>query len=171
MRDRVMPAAVQISIVASYAEDEEMRVVLIPVGSGTIISSRGTILTNAHVVDFARHRAALDSWAASGTQSKSPRDYTLFDGDVVISLPTPSGQPNASYLATIVMQDDNRDLAVLQIDMDIEGRAIGRDQLDLPFVPLGDSDEVRIGDPIDIFGYPAVGGNGLTYTTGVVSGF
>ena len=36
--------------------------------------------------------------------------------------------------------------------------------LNLPYVPLGDSDTVKLGDPIDLFGYPGIAGGALTYT-------
>ena len=48
---------------------------------------------------------------------------------------------------------------------------VDRDALDLSWVPLGNSDAVRLADSIDIFSYPAAGGESLTYTAGVVSGF
>src|SRR4029079_7359401 len=43
--------------------------------------------------------------------------------------------------------------------------------LALPVLPLGDSDAVNLGDPVHVFGFPAIGSGSLTYTTGVVSGF
>jgi hypothetical protein len=49
--------------------------------------------------------------------------------------------------------------------------AVANEVLALPSVPVGDSDTAQLGDPIDVFGYPLVGGDSLTYTTGVVSGF
>lgn len=38
------------------------------------------------------------------------------------------------------------------------------------YLPIGDSDEVQIGDALDVFGYPGNADGLLTYTTGVVSG-
>ena len=62
------------------------------------------------------------------------------------------------------------DLAVLQIVGD--GTApIDPASLDLPFVPLGDSDAVALGDAVNVFGYPGISRGVLTYTEGVVSAF
>ena len=38
-------------------------------------------------------------------------------------------------------------------------------------MPLGDSDAVALGDPVDVFGYPGISRGVLTYTEGVVSAF
>lgn len=43
--------------------------------------------------------------------------------------------------------------------------------LNLPYVQLGNSDSVHVGDTINIFGFPAIGGNTITFTKGIVSGF
>jgi hypothetical protein len=39
-----------------------------------------------------------------------------------------------------------------------------------PALKVGDSDDVRTGDPIRILGYPGVGGTSITVTDGIVSG-
>jgi S1-C subfamily serine protease len=75
------------------------------------------------------------------------------------------------YIATVQAQDVTLDFAVLQITADGDGNPITPESLSLPFVPLGDSDAVRLADPIDILSYPLAGGDSITYTTGVVSGF
>ena len=43
----------------------------------------------------------------------------------------------------------------------------------LPLVVMneGDSETVQIGDPVHVLGYPGIGGDLVTYTTGIVSGF
>jgi hypothetical protein len=41
----------------------------------------------------------------------------------------------------------------------------------LPFVEVGDSDEVGLGDPITVLGYPDIGGKTITLTGGEVAGF
>jgi hypothetical protein len=41
----------------------------------------------------------------------------------------------------------------------------------LPFVELGDSDEIHLGDSVRVLGFPAEGGKTVTFTDGKVSGF
>jgi S1-C subfamily serine protease len=125
-------------------------------GSGTIITPDGLILTNCHV--------ALPSamWEEEGL------DYDA----LVISLTTRSDQPpTPAYLAEVVQYDPDLDLAVLRITSTLDGNPVEPGTLNLPAVPIGDSDALEIGDPLYIFGYPDIGGETITMTAGTVSGF
>ena len=93
------------------------------------------------------------------------------DEDHVLILGTDGASvPEPIYTAEVVAEDHALDLAVLRITGDEYGATLS-DAPALPFVPLGDSSTVRQGDPLDLFGYPMIGGDTLTYTDGVVSGF
>lgn len=61
------------------------------------------------------------------------------------------------YDAKLIGSDSRTDLALLKVDI----------KEDLPFVPFGNSDEVRVGDPIIAIGNPF--GLGGTVTTGIIS--
>ncbi len=122
-------------------------------GSGTIVDPSGIILTNCHVADP----------RAMG-MSAPPADR------LGISITERSDQPPAlSYFARPVVVVPELDLAVLQIVADVNGRPV-RD-LDLPAVDIGNSDQLELGDRLAIFGYPGIGGETVTYTSGNVSGF
>ncbi len=119
-------------------------------GSGTIVSPDGLILTNHHVafpdVDFVKHLG--------------------------IALTARSDQPpQPVFLASVVADDPYLDLTVLRITHDIDLRPVRPGELNLPFVPLGNSDNLDVGDELNIFGYPGIGGDTVTFTRGVVSGF
>ena len=60
---------------------------------------------------------------------------------------------------------------MLRVVADIADSSSAIGDARFPFVPLGDSDELGLGDKVHIFSYPAIGGDSLTYTEGVVSGF
>jgi hypothetical protein len=77
--------------------------------------------------------------------------------------------PAISYFADVLATDPELDLAVVRIAADVRGAAL-RGKM-FPFVPLGDSDHLQLGDPLAIFGYPGIGGDTVTYTSGNVSGF
>ena len=77
--------------------------------------------------------------------------------------------PAISYFAEVLATDPRLDLAVVRIVADVRGRPV-RGQL-FPSVPLGDSDKLDLGDRLAIFGYPGIGGDTVTYTSGNVSGF
>lgn len=124
-------------------------------GSGTIISPSGMILTNAHVA----------SPATMGNQEIEP--------DVLIVAMVVSEDRAAvpSYQAKVMAVDGYMDLAVIQISSSVNGTPVDTSSLNLPYVEIGDSDQLRIGDTVNIFGFPSIGGNTITFTKGSVSGF
>jgi len=123
-------------------------------GSGTILNKSGLILTNAHV-------------AAPTTQGEPDAPDAL----AIALVKSEDKPPVFSYLAEVRAADGFLDLAVLQIVSTIDGDSIDPNDLNLPFVPLGDSDNLHVGDHISIFGFPGIGGDTITFTDGNVSGF
>ncbi|MEM7457231.1 MAG: trypsin-like peptidase domain-containing protein [Planctomycetota bacterium] len=122
-------------------------------GSGTIVHPQGIILTNCHV---ANPRAM--------GMSSPPADR------LGVAITERSDRPPAlSYFAQVVSYDADLDLAVIRIVADVKGRRISK--LNLPSVPLGDSENLDLGHRLSIFGYPGIGGETVTYTSGDVSGF
>lgn len=120
-------------------------------GSGTIISSDGLILTNDHVVSSTRYEEVVG---------------------LLVSLTVAQDQlPVDTYYAHVVQADALLDLAVIKPAWDMEGNPLDYSQLELPFVPLGDSDTLDLGESIVILGYPVIGGGTITLTRGEVSGF
>jgi len=125
-------------------------------GSGTIISTDGLILTNCHV---AFPQAMFDDPALT---------YNVLIVALTIRSDSP---PQPTYLAEVVQYNPNLDLAVVRVSRSLDGTPVDREQLSLPALPLGDSDALEIGDPLSIFGYPGIGGETITFTSGNVSGF
>lgn len=116
-------------------------------GSGTVISSDGLILTNAHVVD--------DRLA----------EYDLLGVAVISQTDEP---PEPAFIAEIVAVDYALDLAVIELVSDLDGGPV---DVDLSAIQLGDSAEIELGDRIRILGFPGIGGETITFTEGSVSGF
>ncbi len=116
-------------------------------GSGTIVSADGLILTNAHVIDN-----RFDEYDTLGIGITRETDEA----------------PEVEYIAEIVAVDFALDLALVQITELIDGGPAPRN---FPFVRVGDSDALEIGDEIRILGYPGIGGETITFTNGSVSGF
>ncbi len=120
-------------------------------GSGTIISPDGLILTNAHVAMGDRFYPAEE---------------------LLIMLTVAEDQsPQEAFYAEVLQADENLDIAVLRPSTDLNGKEIDRSTLNLPYVSLGNSDELHLGDDIVILGYPGIGGETITLTRGEVSGF
>lgn len=121
-------------------------------GSGTILTPDGLILTNAHVVS-------------------DPDPAYQPDGLGVAVTVRSDELPELRYLAEVRAIDTQLDLAVIQIASDLDGRPIDTEQLNLNYVSVGDSDILELGDLLQILGYPGIGGETITFTEGVVSGF
>ncbi len=120
-------------------------------GSGTIISSDGLILTNAHVVLSDRYYKVKKLLVALTTAADMP--------------------PERKYFAQVMQADEVLDIAVIRIHQDLNGNPIDRTTLHLTAARLGDSDALQLGDPLIILGYPGIGGETITLTRGEVSGF
>jgi S1-C subfamily serine protease len=170
VRDRVVSAAVMIGIVVEVIEDGVAQPIPIPVGSGTVVSPQGHILTNAHVVDMVAHEQAVDAWRKEAADQGQRISFDLIEDAVLVFVSDGENAPQPRYIAQTVASDAVLDLAVLQIVADGDA-LVAPGSLDLPFVPLGDSDSLKLGDPVSLFGYPDIAGSTLTYTQGVVSGF
>lgn len=120
-------------------------------GSGTILSEDGLILTNAHVV-------------------LSDRYYNVVD--LVVSITVEQDQkPVPMFYADVLQADAALDLAVIKVRSDLDGGPANFSSLAIPPVPLGNSDDLTLGDPLVIIGYPGIGGETITLTRGEVSGF
>lgn len=111
-------------------------------GSGTLLSRKGYFITNNHVV--------------KGSLSQ----LILFTSD-------PKKSPEQYFVTQIVYQEESLDLAVLQIAQTINNASIN----DLVPIRIGNSSSLKLGDEILICGYPGVGGDTITLTRGVISGF
>ena len=113
-------------------------------GTGTVTTPDGLIVTNAHVVEGS-DRVAI----ALLNDINDPPDYL--------------------YLGRVVRVDTNTDVALIQIDSDLDGKPVTAADLNLPYIPATlRADQVYRGDPVYIFGYPAIGDDYLVVTTGVI---
>ncbi|MFT7599827.1 MAG: S1-C subfamily serine protease [Acidimicrobiales bacterium] len=117
-------------------------------GSGTIVESDGTILTNAHVV---------------------ARDDFCPYSKIIIAITDDSGVPPVpAFEADLLAVDPELDLAVVRAVRNLDGSPVSESFV---ATAIGDSDAVLIGDDIRILGYPGIGGETITFTNGSVAGF
>ena len=158
---RAEAAAVQIGVPAPITRDGRDGVagyVSVAVGSGTVVSADGLVLTNYHVVDSRRVAEGLG--------------LTVVADKYAVAFTEGDGPPHVRYWADLAAAWPEVDLAVLRVSAEWATIApIDAAALDLPHVPLGDSDAVERGDAVHVFGYPALAGNTLQYTRGAISGF
>jgi S1-C subfamily serine protease len=132
-------------------------------GSGTIISADGLILTNAHVAKPSAN--GLNLRKADPTPAIDP-------ASLVVAIVEDQAQPAVPrYYASVVAADGYLDAALIRIDRTIEGSPVAPGSLSLPFLPMGDSDALGIGDPLTVVGFPAIGFETISLSAGTVSGF
>jgi Tol biopolymer transport system component len=126
-------------------------------GSGAIVDGeKGLILTNWHVVGDDEGNLLTEDGVAGILRSEDP------------------DQPAAlAYMARVLPQysDVDLDLALVQITHRVENRETVPVQwpLDLPTIPRGDSDSVRLGDPVLLLGYPDYADGNVSWTEGAVT--
>jgi hypothetical protein len=103
------------------------------IGSGTLVSANGLVLTNAHT-------------ALSSDHCRTEK--------LIVGLTVRIGEaPVATYYAETVAANVGWDLAVLRITNTLDGRPVDIATLNLPFVEMGDSEAVRLDDTINVVGY------------------
>jgi len=114
-------------------------------GSGAVVDPTGLIITNLHVVEGGNL-------------------YCITRAEYL------EGETYWYYNARVAKRDTLMDLALLRVESHSDdGSPVSN--LSLVSVPLGDSNKVHTGDTIYICGYPKVGGQNVTVTKGLVSGF
>ena len=102
-------------------------------GSGTLVSKLGFILTNEHVI------------SDDGTNCN----------DYIVILTSESGEkdPEPKFIAEIVESNISLDIAILEITATFDGTSL---QKNFKNMCIGDSDTISLGDDLLIWGYPDV---------------
>jgi pSer/pThr/pTyr-binding forkhead associated (FHA) protein/S1-C subfamily serine protease len=124
-------------------------------GSGSLVSSEGYVLTNFHVVgdpDNGKYYNQ-EEWVWIGLNWQNP-----------------ANKPDTFYRAEIVRADKDYDLALVHVYALEKGGDLPTD-LVFPFLPIGNSDELQMGESLAVIGFPSLGGSTPTFTRGTVSGF
>ena len=123
-------------------------------GSGCLVSSKGHILTNYHVVLGPDEMISENIYVGFSLSNDQP--------------------PKELFMASVIDFDIKNDLALLKIDKGRYGQALPNG-IEFPYFSIGDSKDLGMGQPIGVIGYPDFGGVGsrstATFTKGVICGF
>lgn len=126
-------------------------------GSGTILTESGLILTNFHVMGEIEKESLYNSKGFAG---------------IAVNPTNLKGRPVLKYAAHLLAGSPELDLALLRITGLLEDETLPLpENLGLTAIAIGDSTALQIGDEINAFGFPSIGGDTVTFTSGIVSGF
>ncbi|PLX25059.1 hypothetical protein C0580_03385 [Candidatus Parcubacteria bacterium] len=120
-------------------------------GSGVIIDSSGTILTNYHVVTFE------DEFR----EGEYDTTYQVCLTDQI------DEAPDCAYVAKLIAKDKDQDLALLKMEP-ISG--LSTKSSGFKYLQLSDTDDSDVNDEVIVMGFPSIGGETITITKGIVSG-
>src|SRR5215213_4516060 len=171
MLGQAVDAVVQLSIIVHGVVDGEEQLIWYAVGSGTVVSPDGLILTNHHLITPAGADEKLAELETQLASEGKNADLRVDPERFMVAVSDGRHLPDPRYVARVVAEDPDLDLAVLRIESDERGASLDPETLDLPILPLGSSDAVNLGETVNVFGFPAIGSGSLTYTIGIVSGF
>ena len=137
-----------------------------PLGSGTVISPEGLILTNYHVYNFEgaqEYDKQSNQLIVYKPASKDMLVYELTDND-------PLKAPVMKYIATPLAFDSQLDICILKIIANYQ-TGEGVTSTDFRYVELGNPFSIGFNADLTILGYPAKGGDTLTLTKGKFLGY
>ena len=148
-QEEIIEKTVQI-VAYDCIESEYQNTSYIGLGSGVLVSDKGHVLTNAHVLENCSGEIYIAT--VQNVDSKSEITYT----------------------AKLLKIDTNLDLALLVVNSSITGSS---PPSDFKYFEMKSSSELKLGESVEIWGYPSSRGDGESYslninlTKGTVSGF
>lgn len=133
--------------------------------SGSFVTPKGLVLTASHCV---RATEDIPKYGIKKGQLYNPEGRATVYINVQNQV-----KPVLFLLARFVADDPELDVALVRAEKIVGSggaQALPPD-FTVPYVPIGDSDAVRIGEPVVLMGFPSVGGDTITVTRGYVTGF
>lgn len=121
-------------------------------GSGTIVDSSGSVLTNHHVLHDQQRSRSYDLFLIGR--------FRALDREPELVC---AGRPGDGVLRP------DLDLALIRCDRDLNGQPWW--PASWPAVPLGDSKNIVPGEQVWVLGYPDAGGSAIRVSAGLVSGW
>ena len=138
------------------------------VGSGTVVTRDGLILTNYHVYEVVLKEVFLkDEQRRDRLIRQTPLGREMLVA--VVDPAQPLEAPTATYRARLVQAFPERDVAVLKISALASGAPLPGGTFS--WVPLANPYAIPLGGDLRIMGYPGKGGLSLTPSHAEFSGF
>ena len=135
----------------TFYEDTDNYLTTSGSGSGIIIDKNGLVLTNYHVVT---EEDEFD-------ESELPTSYKVCIPQTI------NNKPDCKYSAKLIARNKDLDVAILKIEIINNLSPIIKN---FPYLNLNSTDTTNINDKVIALGYPAIGGDTITITSGIISG-
>jgi hypothetical protein len=142
-RLQLIPAVPLIVTMAARSSDGKV-LGIISFGSGTVVTPRGHIFTNNHVISFGH------DVPAGITIMPERYVYLTFKNNE-------DPQPICTFDPSHMPSDRKLDIAMVMCEHDLKGNPWDPNKVDWPFVPMGIPSDMVQGDDLWIFGYPGAG--------------
>ncbi|MBU0577393.1 S-layer homology domain-containing protein [Patescibacteria group bacterium] len=135
--------------ITSYKELFSGHIIAYGSGSGTVISSKGLVVTNNHVIYDDVEQKPFDTF------------------EICITFDVQE-EPVCKYTARLVANDEDMDIAILKINTkDVFNQSIGS----LDYLNYQTNAEPIEESEVQVIGYPGSGGETITITRGQISGY
>ena len=135
--------------ITSYKELFSGHIIAYGSGSGTVISNKGLVITNNHVIYNDAEQKPLDTF------------------EICITFDVQE-EPVCKYTARLVANDEDMDIAILKINSkDVFDESIEN----LEYLNYQTNSEPMEESEVQVIGYPGSGGDTITITSGQISGY
>lgn len=165
--DQALKATVKIFIITDEPKGD---VNVIGGCSGSLIDPSGIVLTNWHCVGrtdlYDNSKKLGEKFGLRHGEMYHSQGLTL----VGLTL-DPREEPVPAYVGVVKQGTPDLDVAVVKLFKTLDERQRMPATFPAPVFALGDSEKLRVGEQVHAFGYPGVGGETVTKSSGEVSGF
>ncbi len=151
-REQILAEAMPAVTMVLAVERKGRQLIPISSGSGTIIESDGSILTNVHVLVDPTDKTPHDLFVIARYRSLDTEPELVC-----------AGRPSLGKLNSAL------DLALIKCDLDMNLRPFTVQNW--PTLAIGRSEEMIPGEQIIVLGYPHVGGQAIGVSQGLLSGW
>lgn len=141
---QAMPV-VELGAIIKVEQDGQQSLKVLTMGTGTVLSGQGSILTDSYVADLQGVAEALKS---------RPEVKQVYQNSYLVMVTNGTDQPTTpAFIASLTAEDKNLGLALLTPAQDLSGKPVDVATLNMPSLTVSPT-EPQAGGQIAVYGYP-----------------